>query len=60
MKELWDGSEPLTDALVRWGTREAFAQAVDERNREEAIRLLCEVGADLDTPKQIVAFLIPG
>jgi len=60
MKELWDGREPLTDALVRWGTREAFAQAVDERNRDEAIRLLCEVGADMDTATQIVVFLIPG
>ena len=57
--DLWDGREPLTDALVRWGTRAAFAQAIDEKNREEAIRLLCEVGANLDTATQIAAFLIP-
>lgn len=57
--DLWDGREPLTDALVRWGTRAAFAQAIDEHNHEEAVRLLCEVGADLDTANQVVAFLIP-
>ena len=57
--ELWDGREPITDALVRLGLRDAFQVAVDERNREVAVSFLCDVGANEVDAACMVDILIP-
>jgi hypothetical protein len=55
----WDGREPITETMERWGLRDAFQEAVDGQNREEAARILCEVGANEETAWDMVAVLIP-
>jgi hypothetical protein len=58
-RTLWDGHEPITDALERFALREAFQTAVDRGDRDEAGRILCDVGADEETVWEMVAVLIP-
>jgi hypothetical protein len=55
----WDGREPITDALVRRGMRDAFQAAVDQGNRAEAVQVLCDVGADEETAWQMIDVLLP-
>jgi hypothetical protein len=55
----WDGREPITDAMVRYGTRDAFQTAIDGGDREQAARILCDVGADEETAWRMIAVLIP-
>jgi hypothetical protein len=57
--EPWDRREPITDAMKRWGLRDAFQQAVDGENREEAARILCAIGSDEQSAWEMVAVLIP-
>jgi hypothetical protein len=54
----WDHREPIIDALARFGLHEHFREAVNEGNRELAVADLCEVGADMETAGDIVAFLL--
>jgi hypothetical protein len=56
---LWDGREPITDAMVRYGMRDAFQAAIDGGNKNEAAKILCDVGADELTAWQMIAILIP-
>jgi len=55
----WDGREPITDAMVRFGVREDFQAATDRKDRAAAIGILCEVGADEETARRIVEVLVP-
>ena len=55
----WDGREPITDASVRHGTRDAFQRAVDGGDRQKAAQILCDVGADEETAWRMIAVLIP-
>jgi hypothetical protein len=55
----WDGREPITDAMVRYGLRNAFQVAVDSSDRDGAVRILCQVGANEETAWQMIAILIP-
>ena len=57
--EPWNGREPITDAMVRYGTRDAFQVAIDGGDREQAVRILCDVGADVETAWEMIAVLIP-
>jgi hypothetical protein len=57
-RALWDGREPITHAMDRWDLRDAFQEAVDEKDRAEAVRILCAVGADDETAWHMVAVLI--
>jgi hypothetical protein len=58
-RTLWDGQEPIIDAMERFALREAFQTAVDRGDRDEAGRILCDVGADEETAWEMVAVLIP-
>jgi hypothetical protein len=55
----WDGREAITDALVRYGVRDEFQVAIDSGAGTTAARLLCEVGADIETAWEIIAILVP-
>jgi hypothetical protein len=55
----WDGREPITEAMERFAMRDAFQGAIDERNRVEAVRILCAVGANEETAWAMVGILIP-
>lgn len=55
----WDGQEPITDALMRYGVRNDFQAAVDSGKREAAVSILRDVGADELTAWQMIAILIP-
>jgi hypothetical protein len=55
----WDGREPITDAMVRRGVRDEFQVALDDRNRVEAVQILCDVGVDEETAWQMIEVLIP-
>jgi hypothetical protein len=55
----WDGREPITDALARCGVRDAFQAAVERGDRDEAGRILSDIGADEETAWEMVAVLIP-
>jgi hypothetical protein len=54
----WDGREPITDAMVRYGLRDDFQAAVDRGDREESMRILRDIGADDQTAWEMVAVLI--
>ena len=56
----WDGQEPITDALERYGLRDEFQAAIDRGDRDEAGRILSDLGADEETAWEMVAVLIPG
>jgi hypothetical protein len=45
--------------MERYGVRESFQVAIDGGKRDEAVRTLCDVGADEVTAWEIVAVLIP-
>ena len=55
----WDRREPITDAMVRYGLRDAFQIAIDSGKRDEATKLLCDVGADEETAERMIEILIP-
>jgi hypothetical protein len=55
----WDGREPITDAMERFAMRDAFQGAIDGRNRVDAVRILCAVGANEETAWEMIAILIP-
>jgi hypothetical protein len=55
----WDGREPITDAMVRYGMRDAFQVAIDDGDKNAAAKILCDVGADELTALQMIAILIP-
>jgi hypothetical protein len=57
---LWDGREPITDALERFQVRDDFQRAVDGSRREESIRILLDIGADEITAWRMIEVLIPG
>jgi hypothetical protein len=56
---LWDGREPITAVLTRFILRDDFQYAVDHGDRETAIRILRQIGADELTAGEMVAVLIP-
>jgi hypothetical protein len=58
-KTPWDGREPITDAMERFAVRDAFQRAIDANNSEEAVRLLCLVGANAETAWAMITILIP-
>jgi hypothetical protein len=56
---LWDGDEPIVDALARHGLRDVFQLAVEGGEREMAIGFLREVGATRSDAVEIVEILWP-
>jgi hypothetical protein len=55
----WDGREPITEAMERYGLRNEFQVTLDRGDRTAAERILCEVGADEETAFAMMRVLIP-
>jgi hypothetical protein len=56
----WDGSEPVTDALERFGLANNFYSAIDGGNGDAARQLLRDVGVDPESAERIVAGVLKG